>query len=372
MTLDPKTVAAQARTDAHESMDAVSGAIVPPIHVATTYARNADYSSRGPGYARDDNPTFLHAERVLATLEGGAAAQTYASGMAAATAVFRAALRPGDRVVGPRVGYFALRGWLERFCARWQLGLTLVDQTDLDAVRAAVTPGTRLVWIETPANPTWDVVDIAAVAAIAHAAGAICAVDSTCATPVHTNPLALGADLVMHSATKYLAGHSDALAGALVTARTDELWAELAQLRHDEGPVLGPFESFLLLRGMRTLYARVPRQSATALSLAQRLEAAGVRVRYPGLPSHPQHALAARQMRDGFGGMLSIHVPDPLAFVGKLRVWLLATSLGGVESLVEHRYSVEGPSTPTPPDLLRLSVGLEAEDDLFADLAQAL
>jgi len=364
----PETLAAQAL----HALDAATGAVVPPIHLATTYARDADYRLVGPGYTRDENPTPVHAERVVAALEGGAAALAFSSGMAAATATFRALCKPGDHVIAPRVAYYALRNWLARWGARWGVAVDVVDTTDVAAVRAALRPTTRLVWVETPANPTWDVTDIAAVADLAHAAGALLAVDSTCATPVHTRPLALGADLVMHAGTKYLAGHSDVLAGLLVTARTDDAWARLRELRHDEGACLGPFDAYLLLRGLRTLYARVERASRTAHVLAERLAALGVTVRYPGLPAHPQHALAARQMQRGFGAMLSIQVPDPLAVVARLRVWVPATSLGGVESLVEHRYTVEGPDTPTPPDLLRLSVGLEHEDDLFDDLRQAL
>jgi cystathionine gamma-synthase len=371
--MKPETLVAQAL----HAIDAATGAIVPPIQLATTYARDADYRLLGPGYTRDENPTPIHAERVIAALEGGAGALAFASGMAAATAVFRAICKPGDHVIGPRVCYFALRDWLARFSARWGVALDLVDTTDLAAVRAAIRPGqTKVVWIETPANPTWDVTDIAAVAALAHAAGAILAVDSTCATPVHSQPIALGTDLVMHSATKFLGGHSDVLAGVLVTARLDDAWAELARLRHFEGACLGPMEAYLLLRGMRTLYARVERSSRTAHSLAERLVALGVGVRYPGLASHPQHAVAARQMQRGFGSMLSIQVGGgaerALAVIRKLAVWVPATSLGGVESLVEHRFSVESPTTPTPPDLLRLSVGLEHEDDLYEDLRQAL
>ncbi len=368
----PETLAAQAL----HTIDSVTGAVVPPIHLATTYARDASYALRGPTYTRDDNPTPEVAERVLAALEGGADALTFSSGMAAATAAIRAICKPGDHVISPRIAYFALRAWLDRFCTRWGIAHDAVDTTDLDAVRRALRPTTRIVWIETPANPTWDVTDIAGTAEIAHKVGALVAVDSTCATPVHTQPLALGADLVMHAATKYLAGHSDVLAGALVTARADAAWAEIAQLRHDEGPCLGPFDAYLLMRGMRTLYARVERSSRTAQHLAERLTARGVMVRYPGLPSHPQHAIAARQMQRGFGGMLSIQVgggaEHALDVVRRLRVWVPATSLGGVESLVEHRYTVEGPTTPTPPDLLRLSVGLEHEDDLLDDLVAAL
>ncbi|HEX7843886.1 MAG TPA: aminotransferase class I/II-fold pyridoxal phosphate-dependent enzyme [Kofleriaceae bacterium] len=370
--MKPETAAAQAL----HAIDDTTGAVVPPIYLATTYARDAGYASRGQTYARDENPTPVVAERVLASLEGGAAAMTFASGMAASTAAIRAVCRPGDHVVSPRTGYYVLRSWLERFCPRWGLTHDTVDTTDLAAVRRALRPGTRIMWIEASANPTWEVADIAAIAELAHGVGALVAVDSTCATPVHTQPIALGADLVMHSATKYLAGHSDVLAGALVTARTDDAWAQITQLRQSEGPCLGPFEAYLLLRGMRTLFARVERSSRTAQFLAEQLAARGITVRYPGLPSHPQHAVAARQMKRGFGSMLSIQVGGgadrALAVLKRLKLWVPATSLGGVESLIEHRGTVEGPNTPTPPDLLRLSGGLEHEADLLGDLVTAL
>jgi cystathionine gamma-synthase len=368
--MKPETIAVK------EALDAATRAIVPPIHLSTTYARDAAYALiDNRDYSRDKNPTYLAVERLLAALEGGAQAMLFASGMAAATTAMRTLCKPGDHVIASRVGYFAVRHWLGNFCAKWQVALDLVDTTDATVVSRALRPGhTRLVWFETPANPTWEVTDIAAIAELAHRAGALVAVDSTAGTPVHTRPLALGADLVMHSATKYLGGHSDVIAGALVCARADEAWAELQLARREEGACLGPLEAYLLLRGMRTLYARVPRQSATALALATRLEALGVGVNYPGLASHPQHAVAARQMTGGFGGMLSIRVGarDPLEVVRKLRVWVPATSLGGVESLIEHRASVEGPDSPTPKDLLRLSVGLEHVDDLYDDLARAL
>ncbi|HMG57662.1 MAG TPA: aminotransferase class I/II-fold pyridoxal phosphate-dependent enzyme [Kofleriaceae bacterium] len=370
--MKPETLAAQAC----HAIDEPSGAVVPPIHLATTYARDASYASRGRTYARDENPTPVVAERVLAALEGGSAALTFASGMAAATGAIRAICKPGDHLLSPRVAYYALRAWLDRFCARWGITHEVVDTTDLAAVRAALRPTTRLVWIESPSNPTWEVADIAAIAELAHAAGALLAVDSTCATPVHSQPLSLGADLVMHAATKYLAGHSDVLAGALVTGRATDAWAQIALLRSEEGPCLGPFEAYLLTRGMRTLFARVERSSRTAQYLAEQLAARGVTVRYPGLPSHPQHAIAARQMKRGFGSMLSIQVGGgaerALQVIKRLQVWLPATSLGGVESLVEHRYTVEGPTTTTPQDLVRLSVGLEHEDDLLDDLVAAL
>ena len=369
MALRPETLAATLH-----SIDPSTGAVVPPIQMATTYARDADYRLLdGRDYTRDKNPTAEPAERLLAALEGGAEARLFASGMAAATTAIRGLTKPGDHVIAPKVCYFALRDWIARWGAQWGVDVTFVDMTSLDELHDAMRPTTRLVWIETPANPTWDVTDIADAALIAHKAGALLAVDSTCATPVHTQPLSLGADLVMHSATKYLAGHSDVLAGALVTRTVDATWETLCRMRHDEGALLGPMEAWLLLRGMRTLFVRVARQSQTALSLARRLaEIPQLAVSYPGLSSHPQHAIAASQMHGGFGGMLSIRVPDPLRVVQRLKVWVPATSLGGVESLVEHRATVEGPASPTPKDLLRLSVGLEHEDDLFEDLVQAV
>ena len=371
--MKPETLVAQAL----HAIDADTGAIVPPVHFATTYARDEQYSLRGPGYTRDENPTPKHAERVLAELEGGADALAFSSGMAAATTVFRAVCRPGDHVIAPRVGYYNLRGWLGRWAAQWGVNVDVIDTTDLAAVRDALRPETKLVWVETPANPTWEITDIAAAAELAHSVNALLCVDSTCATPVHSQPIAHGADIVMHSATKFLGGHSDVLAGMLVTARADGAWRRIAELRHDEGAVLAPMEAYLLLRGMRTLFVRTERSSQTAQALAERLAfLPNLAVLYPGLSSHPQHAIAAKQMTRGFGSMLSLRVggdaQHAVGVIQRLRVWVPATSLGGVESLVEHRYTVEGPTTPTPPDLLRLSVGLEHEDDLFEDLRQAL
>jgi cystathionine gamma-synthase len=315
---------------------------------------------------------------VLARLEQGASAMLFASGMAAATAVFQA-LDPGDHVLVPRVMYWSLRNWLQGFATRWGLQVQPVDMTDLDALKAALRPGrTRLVWVETPANPLWCVTDLAAAAALAHGAGARLAVDSTVATPVLTQPLALGADLVMHAATKYLGGHSDLIAGALVTREADDGWQRLRQLRAQLGGTLGSFEAWLLLRGMRTLFLRVRHASASARCIAEhfaghpRIEA----VLYPGLAADPGHAVAARQMSGGFGGMLSLRVKGgeaaAVAAAARVQLWKRATSLGGTESLVEHRASVEGAGTPAPPDLLRLSVGLEDAGDLIDDLEQSL
>ena len=374
-TVRPDTIAAQALG----WIDEATRAITPPIHVSSTYLRDADNQYRsGRAYARADNPAFDQAEAVLCALEGGAQAALFASGMAAATAVFQA-LAPGDHVLAPKVMYWSLRNWLTGFATQWGLQVELVDMSDPAAVQAAVRPGrTKLVWIETPANPLWSVTDIAATAAIAHTAGALVAVDSTVATPVLTQPLALGADVVMHAATKYLNGHSDLLAGALVTRADDELWQRIRKVRAQIGGTLGSFESWLLLRGMRTLHLRVRAASRSAQRIAEHFEHHPLvaAVLYPGLTGAPGHAVAARQMSGGFGGMLSIRARGgeaaAIAVAAHTALWKRATSLGGTESLIEHRASVEGVGTPAPADLLRLSVGIEDCDDLIGDLEQAL
>jgi cystathionine gamma-synthase len=361
-------------------VDPITKAVVPPIHVATTYVRDEDnaYSS-GFVYGRPDNATVREAEAVVAMLEEApAGALLFGSGMAAATAVFQA-LDPGDHVVAPAVMYWALRNWLMTEARRWGIDVELVETDDLDKLRSAVQPGrTKLVWIETPSNPLWTITDIAAAAEIAHAAGARLAVDSTAASPVHTRPLTLGADIVMHAATKILNGHSDVVAGVLAGARADEFWQRLVGIRARQGGILGPFEAYLLMRGMRTLHLRAGAQARSAFDLAHRLAAHPhvSRVLYPGLPQHPGHEVAARQMQDGFGFMLSVQVaggePAAVATAAKVGLWKRATSLGGVESLIEHRASIEGPGTPCPPDLLRLSTGIESVEDLYADLDEAL
>jgi len=354
-------------------------ALVQPVHLATTFERDPDneYSS-GYSYIRNENPSWDQAEQLLTRLEGGAASLLFSSGMAAATSPFLA-LKPGDHVIAPEVMYWGLRNWLIGIGRNWGLAVDFVDMTDPAQVRAAIQPGkTRIVWAETPSNPMWQVFDIAALAEIAHAAGALLAVDSTVATPIQTQPIELGADLVMHAATKYLNGHSDVLAGTLTSARDDEYWQRIQAVRTSGGAVLGSFEAWLLLRGMRTLPLRVRQASANALFLAERLERHPrvAAVLYPGLPSHPQHAVAKRQMQGGFGGMLSIRVKGgeaaAIACAAKVKLWKRATSLGGVESLIEHRASIEGAGSPVPKDLLRLSTGIEAAEELLADLTQAL
>jgi len=370
-----RTLAAQALSH----VDPATRAVVPPLHVATTFLRDPDNQYRsGFVYGRPDNATVREAEAVIAALEGAAAAMLLGSGMSAAVAVFLA-LKPGDHVIAPKVMYWALRNWLLNDATHWGLKVDLVDTSDPAAVAAALRPGeTRLVWLETPANPLWTITDIAAIAALAKQAGARVAVDSTAATPVFTRPLALGADIVMHSATKYLNGHSDVIAGALATAATDDFWERIRRVRAMQGMILGPFEAFLLLRGLRTLDLRVHAASAGAMDLAQRFanHPRIAEVLYPGLASHPGHAIAARQMQGGFGGMLSIRLRGgeaaAIAAAAKVELWKRATSLGGVESLIEHRASVEGAGSPCPPDLLRLSVGIEDVEDLYADLDTAM
>ena len=373
--LRPRTLAAQGAA----GPAAPYGEIVPPIHVATTYERAADGGYPGGRvYSRADNPSYDPAERVIAGLEGAASCLLFASGQAAAAAVFHA-LAPGERIVAPRNMYWGLRNWLTGFVAPLGIAVDFYDNSSVDDLAAKVrAKPTRLVWIETPANPTWDITDIAGASEIARGAGALAAVDSTCATPVLTRPLALGAHLVMHSATKYLNGHSDVVAGALATAEEDELWRRIRYVRSAGGAVPGPVEAWLLARGLRTLFPRVRTACANAQAIADRFAAHPKlsHVLYPGLKGHPGHEVAARQMEGGFGAMMSLRLRGgeaaAKAFTGKLSVFRRATSLGSVESLAEHRASVEGPGTTCPADLVRLSIGIEDVDDLAADIEQAL
>jgi cystathionine gamma-synthase len=374
--LSPETKSAQAL----HYIDSMTGALSPAIHPSSTYVRDENYQLINPrhSYGRDENPGYAIAEKVLAELEGAPAALLFSSGMAAAMAVIQS-LKPGDHIVAPKVMYWGLRNWLTQFCGHWGLGLDLFDTADPDALANSVRPGrTRLVWIETPCNPTWDVMDIAAAAEIAHGVGAWLAVDSTVPTPVLTQPIKHGADIVMHSASKYLNGHCDVIAGALATAKEDELWERICEVRTQAGAILGSFEAWLLQRGMRTLFLRVRKACESALALAEHFEghAHVEAVIYPGLPSHKGHEIAKRQMDGGFGGMMSIQVKGgaeaALNVARRCKVFTRATSLGGVESLIEHRYTIEGERSPIPKDWLRLSIGIESVDDLIADLEQAL
>ena len=360
-------------------VDEVSGGISPPLQFSTTYARDQDYAHIGNySYSRAGNPSWEVLEKVCAELDGGADAKCFASGMAAVCAFFET-VNTGEHVVAPRVMYHGAQDWIRRISEKRAIGLSLFDAGDIEELRRAVQPGkTSVVWIESPVNPTWDVIDIALAAEIAHQAGAILAVDGTVTSPVTTRALEHGADIVFHSATKYLNGHSDVVAGILVTAKRDERWEEIKLVRTLTGGILGPFEAWLLLRGMRTLFVRFEKASQSALRLARHFEghAQLQRVLYPGLESHPGHEIAKRQMTQGFGGMLSLLVEggadEAKRIAGKTRLFVRATSLGGVESLIEHRASVEGPLSEVPQNLLRLSIGIENCRDLINDLEQSL
>jgi cystathionine gamma-synthase len=357
--------------------DPATGAVTPPIHLSTTFERAPDGTFPGGYiYSRDANPNRLALERSLAVLEAGSVAAAFASGMAATAAIFQS-LGPGDHVVVPDDSYYITRKLLGEVYARWGLEHTPVNMTDLAAVAAALRPSTRLIWIETPSNPLIRVTDIAAVVALARKAGARVACDNTWASPVLTRPLELGADLVMHSTTKYLGGHSDVLSGAVIARVDDELFQRIRTVQIAGGAVAAPFDCWLLLRGIRSLPYRMRGHCEHALAVARFLEAhsAIARVHYPGLASHPAHAVAARQMA-AFGGMLSLEVrggrAEAMALAARLKLITRATSLGGPETLIEHRASVEGAHTRAPESLLRMSVGLEHPEDLIADLAQAL
>lgn len=373
---DPRTRIAHALA----GFDAATGALAPPLHLATTFARDQAYRLRSDenNYIRYASPTVDLAERAIADLEGGCSALLFASGLAA-VATLLDTVETGQHIAAPRVMYYGAQAWMRRLERRRGIGLTLYDPDDPADLAAALRPGeTAILWVETPVNPIWSVIDIAAAAEAAHAAGAILVVDGTAAPACTTRALELGADIVFHSATKYLNGHSDVLAGVLATAADTPRWREVAEVRRMMGGVLSPFDAWLLLRGMRTLYLRFAQCSANALAIARHFEGHPriERVLYPGLASHPGHAIAARQMLGGFGGMLSLLVAGgaeaALKVATRTRVFMPATSLGGVESLIEHRKTVEGPESPVPDNLLRLSVGIEAVDDLIADLEQAL
>lgn len=362
---------------AGQQPDPATGAVAPPIHLSTTF-RHGPAGERlgGYEYQREGNPTNDRLREALAALEGGATALTFASGMAAMTTLLES-LPAGSRVLFPDDCYSGLRMLFSEFLPERGLVVETIDMADLDAVREACARPLSLLWVETPSNPLLKVYDIAALADLGHAAGALVVADNTFATPLLQRPLALGADIVMHSTTKYFGGHSDVLGGALVFARDDDFTRKVAHRLHITGAVLAPFSAWLILRGCRSLGARMAMHCANARRLAAFLAAhpAVARVNWPGLPTHPGHAVAAAQMRD-FGAMLSIELRGgreaALAVAGRLRLFTNATSLGGCESLVEHRASVEGANPRSPQNLLRISVGLEDADDLLADLEQGL
>ena len=360
-------------------IDKTTGGIVPPIHPSTTYAQTDGPSRPGEySYSRADNPTYRQVEHLAAMLDGGEDALVFSSGLAAVNAVFET-INTGEHIVAPQVMYHGTQDWLRRLSEKRNISVTFFEAGKMDTLEKALESGeTSLVWIETPINPTWDVIDIRRAADLAHNANAVLAVDCTVSPPVTTRALDHGADLVFHSATKYLNGHSDVIAGILVSKTRNERWDEIKLVRTLAGGVLGPFESWLLLRGMRTLFLRFERASQNAMGLARALENhPGLEaVLYPGLESHPGHDIAKRQMVNGFGGMISLLVKgdaqDAKRVASSTTLFVPATSLGGVESLIEHRASVEGPHSRVPENLLRLSVGVENQDDLLADITRAL
>lgn len=358
-------------------VDPATGAVTPPIHLTTTFERAPDGSfPQGHIYARDTNPNRNQLETCLALLEGGGACAAFASGSAATTAAFQS-LRPGDRVLIAEDAFYGTIRLLREVFAPWGLEYALIDLTDLDAVATALQTPTALVWLETPSNPLLRVTDIAAVSGLARAAGARVAVDNTWCTPMLQRPLELGADIVMHSTTKYLGGHSDVVGGALIVRQQDE-WFERIRLQQKQGGgIPSPFDCWLLMRGIRTLPYRMRAHCENAMRVARFLAAQSAveRVNYPGLESHAGYAVAQKQMSLP-GGMLSFQVQggraEALRLTGLLKLFTRATSLGGPESLIEHRASVEGPHTRAPENLLRVSVGLEHADDLIEDLSRGL
>ena len=371
--MKPETIAIHAGGEP----DPATGAVAPPIQLSTTFRHGpAGEREAGHEYSRESNPTQDRLEAALAAIEGGDAALAFASGMAAQYA-WLMALPAGSHLLLPQDVYQGLRVLVREFLVDKGISASAVDTADVDAVRAAITPATRALWLETPSNPLLVVSDIAALAEIARARGVLLAVDNTFATPALQQPLALGADVVMHSTTKYLGGHSDVMGGALVFRERDEAHARIFHARHIQGAVMAPFNAWLTLRGIRSLHARMAWHCRNARALAEYLDGhpAVAQLNWPGLPKHRNHAVAALQMRD-YGGMASVRIHGgrdaALRVASRLRLFTNATSLGGVESLVEHRASVEGANPVSPQDLLRLSIGLEHPDDLIEDWRQAL
>lgn len=362
--------------------DPATGAVNAPIYASSTFAQDGVGGLRGGyEYARTGNPTRAALETALAAVEGGRFGRAFGSGMAATDCALRAILRPGDHLIIPDDAYGGTFRLIDKVFTQWGVAYTPVALSDLDAVRAALTGRTRLIWVETPTNPLLSIADIAALSAIGRSGGAKVLVDNTFASPALQQPLSLGADVVLHSTTKYIGGHSDVVGGALVTD-DDELDAAFAFLQNGAGAVPGPFDAYLTLRGLKTLVLRMQRHSENAMAVAEFLtrHAAVSRVLYPGLPDHPGHDVAAAQMR-GFGGMVSVRMRGGRAAAEKLcagtEIFILAESLGGVESLIEHpgamtHASTAGSQLEVPDDLVRLSVGVEDIDDLIGDLQQAL
>lgn len=365
-----------------QGFDPTTGAVIPPVYLTTTFVQKRIGDLRnGYEYTRGTNPTRDSLQQQLASLEGGTRALSFASGLAAEDALLRTVLAPGDHVLMGNDVYGGTHRLVNRIFVPWGIGLGVVNMSDLDAVRAAITPATTVLWVETPSNPLMSISDIAALAELGHAAGALVVVDNTFASPYLQNPLALGADIVVHSTTKYLGGHSDVLGGAVIL-NDEELADRIGFVQFAAGAVSGPMDAWLTTRGIKTLSLRMERHSANAQAIAEALvgHPALEHVYYPGLPEHPGHELAARQMR-GFGGMLSITLTGGAAaarkFAESTTLFQLAESLGGVESLVNYpaemtHASVRGTELEVPDNLVRLSVGVEDAPDLIADVLAAL
>lgn len=358
-------------------VDPTTASIAPPIHLSTTFEHGpASEEIHGYIYVRDKNPTQDRLEKAMSILEGGEDALTFASGMGASIALLQT-LEPGSHVIFPEDVYVHVRVAYKEYLPKWGIETTVVDMQSPENVGRALRPNTKLVWVETPSNPRLNITNIAGVSAIAHEAGALVVVDNTFATPILQRPFEHGADIALHSTTKYCGGHSDVQGGCLVFKKREQLYEKLLNVRTVLGAVGSPFNSWLVLRGLRTLACRMERHSSNALTVAQTLAQSRKieKVFYPGLPSHPGHDITAKQM-SGFGGMLSILVKggwdEAVDVASRVKLFQNATSLGGVESLIEHRASAEGKSSTVPKNLLRLSVGLEHPDDLAADLLQAL
>jgi cystathionine gamma-synthase len=358
--------------------DETAGAIAAPVFLTTTFERALDGSyPKGHMYSRNSNPNRTALEKGLAALEGASRGFAFGSGLAAVNAVFQC-LQSGDHILMPEVGYYASYKLAEEILGPWGLEVTQVDMTDLAAVEKAVQKNTKLIWAETPANPMLSITDIKGLSTIAKKHKLKLGVDNTLGTPVLQNPIAQGADIVMHATTKYIGGHSDIMGGAVLLKEDDEWAKRIERVQILMGATPNPLDCYLLARGLKTLPLRMREHSVNALELAKRLEKHPKveRVHYPGLESHPQHALAKAQMPQGFSGMIALQVKtgetETREMAGKLQIFQQATSLGGVESLVEHRKSIEGPQSTTPGNLLRFSIGLEHVDDLWADLEQAL
>jgi cystathionine gamma-synthase len=367
-----ETVAVRAGAE----IDSSTGALSPPLHLSTTFEHGpAGEAIHGFLYVREKNPTQLRLEAALRDLKGGTAALVFSSGMAAAATVFQT-LPPGSHVIFSDDIYIDVRNLVRDFLPAWRIESAIEDLRDLEALKRAIRPNTKLIWLETPSNPLMKILDISAIVEVAHQAGAQLLVDNTFATPILQHPLVLGADIVLHSTTKYCGGHSDVQGGCLVV-KSRELLDKLFHVRDILGAVASPFNSWLILRGLRSLPCRMERHCANAAAVAAALAGSPAveSVYYPGLSSHAGHDIARRQMRN-FGGMLSFLVrgsrADVLRVASRTKLFVNATCLGGVESLIEHRASNEGKSSNAPQNLLRLSIGLEHPDDLIEDLLQAL